>query len=45
MMNGVRYHQVLEDKLELFIAQHNTTHFLHDGAKWFVEKHHFQVIK
>ncbi len=32
MMNGVRYRQVLEDKLELFLAQHNTTHFLQDGA-------------
>jgi hypothetical protein len=54
MMNGVRYRQVLEDKLELFMAQHNTTHFLQDGApchrsklvtKWFAEKPHIQLIK
>jgi hypothetical protein len=32
MINGVRYCQVLEDKLELFMAQNNTTHFLQDGA-------------
>jgi hypothetical protein len=46
--------QVLEDKLELFMAQHNTTHFLQDGApchrsklvtKWFAKKPHIQLIK
>jgi hypothetical protein len=54
MKNGVRYRQVLKDKLDLFMAQHNTTHFLQDGApchrsklvaKWFAEKTHIQLIK
>jgi hypothetical protein len=49
-MNGVRYRQVLEDKLELFMAQHNSTHFIQDGAtchrskvmtKWFAERSTF----
>jgi hypothetical protein len=54
MMNNVRYCQVLEDKLELFMTQHNSTHFFQDGApchrskvvtNWFVEKPHIQLIK
>ncbi len=32
MMNGARYKQVLEDKLDFFMNQHGTTHFLQDGA-------------
>ena len=32
MMNGARYWQILEEKLELFMHQHGTTHFLQDGA-------------
>ena len=32
MMNGVRYHWILDEKLELFMTQHGTTHFLQDGA-------------
>ncbi len=33
MMNGDRYRQVLESKLEFFMHQHNTTHFLQDGGQ------------
>ncbi len=33
MMNGVRYRQILESKLEIFMHQHNTTHFLHNCDK------------
>jgi hypothetical protein len=54
MMNGARYPQVLEDKLELFMRIHNTSHFLQDGApchkvkivmKWFQERPHITLIK
>jgi transposase len=54
MMNGVRYRQVLEDKLERFMGLHGTTHFLQDGApchrskivsEWFKERPHIQLIK
>ncbi len=31
-MNGVGYHQLLDDKLEFFMGQHGTSHFLQDGA-------------
>ncbi len=31
-MNGQRYLQVLEEKLEHFMRMHRTTHFLQDGA-------------
>jgi hypothetical protein len=54
MMNGVRYRQLLEEKLEFFMHQHQTTHFLQDGApchkarivtNWFNERPHIQLIK
>jgi hypothetical protein len=32
MMNGVMYWQLLDDKLEVFIQLHGTTHFLQDGV-------------
>ena len=32
MMNGVRYRQLLEEKLELFMDRQGCTHFLQDGA-------------
>ncbi len=31
-MNGVRYCQLLDDKLEVFVQLHGTTLFLKDGA-------------
>jgi hypothetical protein len=48
MMNGERYGRLL-DKLELFMHQHGTSHFLQDGApchkariitQWFAERPH-----
>jgi transposase len=54
MMNGTRYRKVLEDKLEFFMHQHQTTHFLQDGApcntskivtKWFADRPTIQLIK
>ena len=54
MMNGARYKKVLEDKLELFMHSHGTTHFLQDGApchrskivtEWFKERPHIKLIK
>ena len=47
MMNGQRYRQILDEKLEWFMQQHQTTHFLQDGApchrskivsSWFEER-------
>jgi hypothetical protein len=32
MMNGVRYSKLLDDKLEFFMGQHGTSHFLQGGA-------------
>jgi hypothetical protein len=32
MMNGVRYCQLLDDKLEFFMFQNGTSHFLQDRA-------------
>ncbi len=32
MMNGTRYRQLLDEKLEFFMHKHGTTHFLQDGA-------------
>jgi hypothetical protein len=32
MMNGICYRQLLDEKLEFFIHQHQTTHFLQDVA-------------
>jgi transposase len=54
MMNGERYRQVLDSKLELFMHAHRTTHFLQDGApchksrlvtQWFAERPHIHLIK
>ena len=54
MMNGVRYVQVLGDKLVPFMQIHGTTHFLQDGAPchrakivsdWFKERPDIQLIK
>ena len=54
MMNSQRYLRVLEDKLELFMRQHGTSHFLQDGApchtakvvkSWFAERPHIILIK
>ena len=53
MMNGVRYRRILDEKLELFMMQHGTTHFLQDGAPchkskivtaWFQERLHISLI-
>ncbi len=53
MMNGQRYRQILEEKLELFMTQHGATHFLQDGApchrskivsSWFKERPNIQLI-
>jgi transposase len=54
MMNSQRYLQLLESRLELFMQQHGTTHFLQDGApchkakivmKWFQDRPHITLIK
>ena len=53
MMNGVRYHWILDEKLELFMTQHGTTHFMQDGAPchkskivtaWFQVRLHISLI-
>ena len=53
MMNGQRYRQILEEKLEMFMHQHGTTHFLQDGApchrskivsSWFKERPAISLI-
>ena len=47
MMNGERYRQILDDKLQEFMVRHGMTHFLQDGApchrsklvkNWFSER-------
>jgi hypothetical protein len=54
MMNSQRYLKLLNDKLELFMGLHKTTHFLQDGApchkakvvmKWFEERPNITLIK
>jgi hypothetical protein len=54
MMNSQRYPRVLEDKLELFMRIHKTSHFLQDGApchkaktvtKWFADRPNITLIK
>jgi hypothetical protein len=54
MMNGQRYLRLLDEKLELFMGLHNTTHFLQDGAPchkakivtaWFNARPHITLIK
>jgi hypothetical protein len=32
MINGLRYSRLLDEKLELFMKQHESSHFLQDGA-------------
>jgi hypothetical protein len=41
MMNGTKYRQLLEDKLDFFMNQHEATHFLQDGATC----HRSKVVK
>jgi transposase len=54
MMNGVRYHKLLDDKLEFFLGQHGTSHFLQDMAPcnqskivsaWFQQRPHIKLVK
>ena len=53
MMNGARYLQILDDKLERFMERHRTTHFLQDGApchrskivmEWFRNRPNIRLI-
>jgi transposase len=53
MMNRLRYHQILDESLELFMRQHRTNHFLQDGAPchkyklvstWIQERRHITLI-
>jgi hypothetical protein len=32
MMNGMKYCQILDEKLELLMRHHGKTHFMQDGA-------------
>ncbi len=52
-MKGMRYCRILDEKLELFMRQHGTSHFLQDGApyhksklisSWFQERLHIKLI-
>ncbi len=54
MMNSQKYLRVLEDKLELFMRIHKTSHYLQDGischkpkivTKWFAYRPHITLIK
>jgi transposase len=53
MMNGARYLRILDEKLEFFMGQHGTSHFLQDGApchkckivtSWFQARPHISLI-
>jgi transposase len=53
MMNGLRYRQLLEEKLEFFMDRHGCTHFLQDGAPchrskivtaWFRQRPNIQLV-
>jgi hypothetical protein len=53
MMNGVRYRQLLEEKLQLFMDRQGCTHFLQDGAPchwskivtaWFQQRIDIQLV-
>jgi hypothetical protein len=53
MMNRMRYRRILDEKQELFMRHHGTTHFLQDGApchksklvsSWFQERPHIKLI-
>ncbi len=53
-MNGERYRHLLDEKLELFMHQHGTSHFLQDKApchkariitQWFAKWPNIQFIK
>jgi hypothetical protein len=53
MMNGMRYREILDEKLELFMRVHGATHFLQDGAPchrskvvsaWFKERPNIHLI-
>jgi hypothetical protein len=52
-MNEVRNRELLDDKLEFFIGQHGTSHFLQDGAScywskivsaWFEQRPHISQL-
>ncbi len=54
MMNGLRYCQLLDEKLEFFMSQHGTSCFLQDGAPchrskivttWFQQRPHIKLVK
>ncbi len=54
MMNSQHFLKLLNNKLELFMGLHKTTHFLQDGApchkaeiviKWFEEMSNITLIK
>jgi hypothetical protein len=54
MMNGARYRRILDEKLEFFMHQYGTSHFLQDGApchkfkivtQWFNERPNIILIK
>jgi hypothetical protein len=54
IMNWTRYRQILEDKLDFFMNQHGTTHFLQGRAPchrskvvkdWFAGKPNIELIK
>ena len=53
MMNGIRYRQILEDKLEVFMQLHGCSHFFQDGApchrskvvsEWFRQRPNITLI-
>jgi transposase len=54
MMNGIRHRQLLDDKLEFFMGQHGTSHFLQDVAPcnqskivsaWFQQRPHIKLVR
>ncbi len=54
IMNGVRYYKRLANKLEFFMGQNGTRHFLQDRAPchrskielaWFLQRPHIQLVK
>jgi hypothetical protein len=54
MMNGLRYRQLLDEKLEFFMNQHGTIRFIQDGAPchrskivmaWFQQRPHIKLVK
>ncbi len=54
MMNGLRYRQLFDRKLDIFMQFHDTSHILQDGAlcrkanmvtRWFSARSHSSLIK